>query len=462
MARAKLLRLGLVGLWVAGVGLGGLAEQAGPEPLRVGAGLVELQADDTMVIAGGITAGRAQGQEAPLRVTAVVLEQPPWGKLGLVSCDVLMLTAQMLEPVLAQIEQHVGLSADRLMIHCTHTHHAPSTVQVHGYGPDERFCRNLQQAIVKAVQAADAGLASEPCSFWFAQGEENTVGQNSRLRLADGQIYWIGPRTNVVRATGPMDSELPVLAFRTPANQLRALVFQHSTHNIGTRKPGCRSPGFYGLAAQELEAELGGVVCFLAGAFGSTHNLTLSADTAAQRIKQAVRDALAQAKPQRAQPLAALRQPFSFRVRPFDEAEEDAAVSRYCRQYVPAGADMIIDVFRTMRRQLAPARGQARTTWLQVMRVGEVALVGVPAELFTQLGLDIKNRSPFRYTYVIGLANDWIGYVPDQTAYKLGGYQVWTGYHSYVEPGTGERLVEQAVAMLRQLAAASGPRGAGP
>jgi hypothetical protein len=105
-----------------------------------------------------------------------------------------------------------------------------------------------------------------------------------------------------------------------------------------------------------------------------------------------------------------------------------------------------------MRRALAPQRGQERETWLQVVRIGDVALVGVPAECFTQLGLDLKNRSPFRHTYVAELANDWIGYLPDLTGHKLGGYQVWTGYHSYVEPGTGERLVDELVTMLRELA----------
>jgi len=87
------------------------------------------------------------------------------------------------------------------------------------------------------------------------------------------------------------------------------------------------------------------------------------------------------------------------------------------------------------------------------MRIGDVAIVGVPAEYFTKLGLDIKNRSPFRHTVIAELANDWIGYVPDQDAFKLGGYQVWTGFHSYCEPGTGERIVDEAVAMLKELAA---------
>ena len=74
------------------------------------------------------------------------------------------------------------------------------------------------------------------------------------------------------------DPELPVLAFRESDRKWRALIFNHSTHTIGTRQSGRRSPSFYGLAAQELEAELGGQVCFLEGASGSTHNLTLSGD----------------------------------------------------------------------------------------------------------------------------------------------------------------------------------------
>ncbi len=85
------------------------------------------------------------------------------------------------------------------------------------------------------------------------------------------------------------------------------------------------------------------------------------------------------------------------------------------------------------------------------MTIGDVALVGVPAEFFTKLGRDIKNRSPFRHTYIAELANGWIGYLPDRDAHQLGGYQVWTGYHSYAEPGTGERMVDRVIELLHQL-----------
>ena len=80
-----------------------------------------------------------------------------------------------------------------------------------------------------------------------------------------------------VRPTGPFDPELPVLAFRRQDGGLEAVLFNHSTHTIGTHKPGVRSPSFYGLAAQALEKEKGGTFLFFEGASGSTHNLDVLA-----------------------------------------------------------------------------------------------------------------------------------------------------------------------------------------
>jgi neutral ceramidase len=419
--------------------------------VRVGAAAAELAADDSMIIAGGITPGKARGQEGKLRAVAVVLEKQPFGEFAIVACDVLMMKREHLDPVVAEISQAIGIPAAHVLINCTHTHHAPSTMVLHGYGLDDTFTRRVQRAIVKAVKDARANLSKDECQFLFHLGREETVGQNSRQLLDDGMIYWIGPRTNFVRATGPFDPELPVLAFRDSAEKFRAVIFNHSTHTIGTREAGKRSPSFYGLAAQEMESGRGGVVCFLEGASGSTHNLSLSGEECAHRIKTAALDALTSASPQPVTKLAAIKRPFKFRVRQFDDAKEDEAVTRYCRKYAPAGADTIIKVFRDMRRELLPERGKERETWLQVLRIGDVAIAAVPAEYFTQLGLDIKNRSPFRHTYIGELANDWIGYLPNLEGHKLGGYQVWTGYHSYAEPGTGERIADEIVLMLKEL-----------
>jgi neutral ceramidase len=425
-----------------------------PPGLRVGAAAVSFIADDSMEIAGSILPGKATGQEGELRAVAVVLEKKPHPKVAIVTCDILMITRDLLDPVVAAIEKTTGIPASNVLINCTHTHHAPSTVKVHGYGRDEAFCKEVQKKILEAVQKADANLAKEKedCQFHFALGHEDTIGQNSRQMLADGAIYWTGERSDFVRPTGPFDPELPVFAFRDGAGKMLALMYNHSTHTIGVRAGGKRSPSFYGLAAQELEQDMGGVVSFLEGASGSTHNLFVPSLTAITKMKQSVSETLAKAQPRDVHRIAAMKQPFVFKVRQFDEASEDHAVTTYCQKRIPTRAEDTVKVFRNMRGELAPLQGQERITWIQVMVIGDVAIVGVPAEFFTKLGLDIKNRSPFRHTYIAELANDWIGYIPDQDAFKLGGYQVWTGFHSYAEPGTGERMVDAVVEMLKKTA----------
>ena len=149
-------------------------------------------------------------------------------------------------------------------------------------------------------------------------------------------------------------------------------------------------------------------------------------------------------------------------MRHFDEDADDRAVTAYCTKRIKdqRAAQFIIDTFRGMRKELAPEQGQSRKTWLQAILIGDIAIVGVPGEFFTVLGQEIKRRSPFRYTYVFELANDYIGYIPDRHAFGLGGYQTWTGLHSFLEPGTGEAIVAESIKLLDRLFGALSSDGA--
>lgn len=178
--------------------------------LRVGSAAVDLEADDSMIIAGGIEGGRAKGQEGKLRCVAVVIEKDD-ARVAIVACDVLMLTRRSLDPVMAEIQQRFGIPSSHTLINCTHTHHAPSTMKVHDYGPDEVFTRRVQEGIVRAVGAAFSNRTD--ARLFFQLGEERTVGQNSRVLLDDGRTFWIGPRTNFVRPTGPLTQNCPCLRF---------------------------------------------------------------------------------------------------------------------------------------------------------------------------------------------------------------------------------------------------------
>lgn len=421
----------------------------GELPWKVGTASVPMIAEDTMVIGGGIGPGYVIGQEGELQATAIVIrgEVP----ICLVSVDVLMMHRDWLEPVSKQIEKECGIPFDNILINASHTHHAPSTVTVHGYSQDETFCKRTSDAILEAAKKANqASLLSTGHKGVFRLGQEATVGQNSRQLLKDGKIYWIGPRDEFVRPTDPFDVDLPVLAFEKEDKSITAALFNHSTHCIGTRS-GKRSPGFYGLAAQELSLKHKSSVSFFSGAAGSTHNLSLDCNEMVTRIESAFEDALKMAKPMSSSRIVAHKKELEFTVRVFDEQKEDQAVSDYCRKYVGNGADGIIEVFRDSRRKLKPFQGEARKMWLQVIQIGDVYLVGVPAEFFTQLGLEIKRRSPFRNTFVFGLSNDYVGYLPNRKGFVNGGYQTWMGLHSFAEVGTGEKVVEECLQMLEAL-----------
>jgi len=439
------------------VGLGWGAFSADPcqaaETLRVGSAAIEIPADDTMDMAGGIHPWKAKGAEAPLRATAIVLARGD-EKIAICSCDVLFVQKDFVDPALAKIEAATGIPPERVLVHATHTHSAPSATRVHGYQRDPRFVEGLATSIADAVIAAHAALAAHPdCRLRYRLGEESSVGQNSRILLGDGTIFWIGNRDDAVRPTGPFDPELPVMAFETADGKPVATLFNHSTHCIGSREGGKRSPAFYGLAAQELEAEQGGHHVFLQGASGSTHNLTVPPAEMVIRIKEAVNRARITATPRPVHRLDAIKEPFEFRVRVFDESAEEEAVKGYCSKRVGSeeAAEGIALVFRTQRAEIAPHQGETRTTSIQTLAIGDVAIVGVPAEFFTVLGQEIKRQSPFRHTFIAELSNDWVGYIPDSRGHELGGYQTWTGHHSYGEPGTGERMVATAVSQLERL-----------
>ena len=425
--------------------------------LRVAASAVEIPADDSMVIGGSILPGYYEGQEAPLRAAAVVIEADT--KLCLVSCDVLAIGRDVADAAAQRIEAEFGIPFANILITATHTHHAPTTFTVHGYEREEQFCRNIGEAIVAAVGQAVQHLADESvgpndkeAEFGFAVGNEATWGANSRVQLKDGTIGWYGfDYAEIARPTGPFDPDLSVISFLRPGGGLAATIFNHSTHNIGATGPG-RSPAVYGLTAQAAETRHGGIALFAPGAFGSSHNMGLSSAEGVERLSTALDETLANLQTGLRGAVAAIKRPFTYEIRHFDEAAEDAAVRSWCeRWYGAETTDVYGDVFRNMRATLAPLQGQARGTWLQVMRLGEVAIVGVPGEMFASLGLAIRRRSPFRHTVVVGLANDEVGYIPDRAGYALGGYQLWTGIHSLLSPGTGERMVDEAVAMLEEL-----------
>lgn len=56
----------------------------------------------------------------------------------------------------------------------------------------------------------------------------------------------------------------------------------------------------------------------------------------------------------------------------------------------------------------------------------DVAIWSAPLELFCEISNEIRERSPFPYTFYFGYSNGWLGYLPTESAWKYGGYEVET------------------------------------
>ena len=95
---------------------------------------------------------------------------------------------------------------------------------------------------------------------------------------------------------------------------------------------------------------------------------------------------------------------------------------------------------------VAEYQGKPIDAEVQVIALGnDLAWVGLPGEVFVELGMAIKEASPFRYTIVNELSGDVIDYVPDRKAFAEGAYEV---VNSLCAPGGGEALVDAATRLL--------------
>src|SRR5262249_47101426 len=72
------------------------------------------------------------------------------------------------------------------------------------------------------------------------------------------------------------------------------------------------------------------------------------------------------------------------------------------------------------RRQQARGPQSSRRAPIQALRISDVGIVGWPGETFTELGLELKARSPARATLALGYTNDLVGYLPTAEEYPFG------------------------------------------
>ena len=89
------------------------------------------------------------------------------------------------------------------------------------------------------------------------------------------------------------------------------------------------------------------------------------------------------------------------------------------------------------------------TTEIQVLRPGDIYILGLPGEILVEVGIEIKTRAGLENLFIVTLSNDTIGYVCHSRAYEEGGYEPGPGTN--LAKGAGEIMIKEALDILSQI-----------
>ena len=89
--------------------------------------------------------------------------------------------------------------------------------------------------------------------------------------------------------------------------------------------------------------------------------------------------------------------------------------------------------------------------YIQGVKLGDIFFAGMPGEMFAELGLDLKAKSPFDKTVCVELANGCFGYIATKKAFSEGGYEVSLDRYVNMSEDTGDIINEVLLDIAEKL-----------
>lgn len=465
--------------WIVGAaclaGAGGRPDTAGAAELHAGVAVVDITPPLGYRMSGYFSERLATGVHDRLHAKAIVLRQGDT-QAAMVFCDIIGIGLEVSQRARRTAEQKTGIPQSNIVIAATHSHTGPlymGMLRKHFHdkavaetGKDAAetvdYPALLVERIVQAI--AEAQASARPVKLAAGIGRQQGLSFNRRFHMKDGAVRFNPGKTNpaIVRPAGPIDPGVHVLLLRDAATDkpLASLtVFPLHLDTVGGTEYSADYPHYL---ERSLRAELGEtfVSAFGNGTCGDINHIDVSnrnrqggqgeAKRIGETLAETVKATLPALKP--APPSLAVRcQTVEIPLQQY--GDEEIAWARRMIQQVDSGSVPFLDRVKAYKILSLRSRGTKTIRIdVQVFRLSDdVALVTLPGEVFVDLGLAIKRASPFANTAVVELAQDAPGYIPTKKAFAEGSYET---VNSRVQPGGGERLVETAVGLLRELKAA--------
>ena len=450
-------------------------------PLKAGAAAADITPKEfPMNMPGGFNANPATTAHDPLNARALVLDD---GKTQVVwvVIDNLGVPKKVVAEAKELAAKATGIPVEHMLVSGTHTHSGvnpadePSAADAKAVAYRQVMLEGISQAIIRAhasLRPAAVGAAARPLTHevfnrrWYLKPGKmppNPFGEYDQVKMNPGTSPDV-----LDRPAGPTDPDISVLSVVDAKRKPLALFANYSLHYVGGTPAGQVSADYYGEFARLMPSRLGAGEGFVAamsnGTSGDINNvpflvgrpprapfeqIRIVAGEAADVAWQAVRDipkhqnnvvlgvrqrlvTLKYRKPTKEQLL------YAQAILAIKDKEAIARLPRLAQDYAA--------------RTLSAANRPEETVdvILQTIRVGEAVLCAVPFETFAETGLELKQKSPFGRTIVIGIANGKHGYLPTPRHHELGGYETWLGTNQ-VQKDASEIVVRNLVEMMGEL-----------
>jgi neutral ceramidase len=438
---------------------------------RVGVATVDITPPLGLPMAGYYHERGADGVLDPLFSKAIVIETG--GELAaMVVLDIISVTRWITDEARVEIEKNCGIKASHVMISATHAHTGPELANRGKRGsntpgpkqPTLEYTENLPRLIAESVRQAQTNL--RPARLSVTKGRCDDLAFNRRFYMRDGTVGWNPGKLNpnIVMPAGPVDPEIGILYIEPPGATHPAQAFatyvNFALHpdTTGGSKFSADWPGALSRVLATYHGP-GHLTITANGTSGNINHIDVSwpwpqgGPTEQNRIGAilgaTVFHAYKNLQPVANGPLRASSQTIELALPDISEHEIDEAKKTIAAVKDDRGGNFMKLVRAYRALDVAARNGQPHKVEVQCIALGpDVAWVALPGEIFVELGMAIKKRSPFRHTFIVALANENAGYVPDRRSYAEANYEPES---ARCAAGSGEKMVDAAVKLLDAL-----------
>jgi len=415
----------------------------------------------------------AIGVHDSLFVRAFVFEQGE-EKFAIAGCDLAMVFPEVCDAVRLRVAD-LGLPPDHVLIHGSETHNGPDyfgefrdvfherAIKEYGKDPAEPFDYSsfLIDKITEAIQSAHK--SSQPSKMIYSSGECKGIAFNRRFKMRDGTIGWNPGKLNplIVEPLGPVDERLPIISiFQDNKEVPSAILTGYAMHlailddaNYGADYPYYLAEKLKTTISPNIFTHFMQPPCCEVNHIDVSTSEKQSGHDWAKVVGNKLASSILEIFPFKGQlqqvdlKVKSMVVPLELQEFSDDEIEKQREV-----WHSPERVDLhFLDVVNAGKVSSIYDRhaGGPVQALLQVFQFDrETVLVGLPSEISVELGLYIKEKSPYMNTIMVQLSNDWFGYIPTKKIFEEGHYEAVV---AKIQPGEGERLAEAALELLTNL-----------